>query len=99
MQYPIQDVIGADFTVYEGDSSPEGYYCYASQNMDGPWVLLGTWNGTTQFNLATGGLTQAQFIKILDDGDGTAVAPDAGFDLDAIKATDIVPVELVSFTA
>jgi hypothetical protein len=99
MQYPIPDVSGNDFTVYEGDTSPEGYYCYAGSTIDGPWILLGTGSGTTQFDLSGSGLSQAQFIRILDDGDGTAVAPNAGFDLDAIKATDVIPVELVSFTA
>ncbi len=99
MQYPIPDVTGTDFTVYEGDSSPEGYYCYAGQSIDGPWVLLGTGNGTTQFNLSGSGLSQAQFIRIVDDGDGVANQANAGFDLDAIKATDVIPVELVSFTA
>ena len=99
MQFPIPNVAGADFIVYEGDSSPEGYYCYAGQTIDGPWISLGTGSGTTQFDLQTGGLSQAQFIRILDDGDGTAVAPNAGFDLDGIKGVDIVPVELVSFSA
>jgi hypothetical protein len=99
MQYPIPDGVGADFTVYEGDTSPEGYYCYVGQTIDGPWLLLGLGNGTTQFDISSSGLAQAQFIKILDDGDGTAITANAGFDLDAIKATDIVPVELVSFTA
>ena len=99
MQFPIPDGMGADFTVYEGDTSPEGYYCYVGQSIDGPWILLGLGNGTTQFDLSSSGLTQAQFIKILDDGDGTAITANAGFDLDAIKATDIVPVELVSFSA
>jgi hypothetical protein len=99
MQYPVPDVTGADFTVYEGDTSPEGYYCYAGSTIDGPWILLGTGSGTTQFDLSGSGLTEAQFIRIVDDGDGTSVAPNAGFDLDAVQATDIVPVELVSFTA
>jgi hypothetical protein len=99
MQYPITDVTGADFTVYEGDTSPEGYNCYAGSTIDGPWIFLGTGSGTTQFDLAGSGLSQAQFIRILDDGDGSAVAPNAGFDLDAIQATDVVPVEFVSFTA
>ncbi|MBT8386843.1 MAG: T9SS type A sorting domain-containing protein [Ignavibacteria bacterium] len=99
MQYPIPDGTGSDFIVYEGDTSPEEYYCYVGQTIDGPWILLGFGNGTTQFDLSSSGLTQAQFIKILDDGDGTAITPNAGFDLDAIKATDIVPVELVSFSS
>ncbi len=99
MQYPIPDVNGSDFILYEGDTSPEGYNCYAGQTLDGPWILLGTGNGTTQFDLTGSGLVNAQFIRIVDDGDGTAIAPNAGFDLDAIKATDVVPVELISFTA
>jgi len=85
--------------VYEGDTSPEGYYCYVGQTIDGPWILLGPGNGTTQFDLSSSGFAQAQFIKILDDGDGTAITANAGFDLDAIMANDIVPVELVSFSA
>jgi len=99
MLNPIIDGAGSDLIVYEGDSSPEGYYCYAGQTIDGPWHLLGPGTGTTQFDLAASGLAEAQFIRILDDGDGTAIAQYAGFDLDAIKATDIIPVELVSFTA
>ena len=99
MQNPIVDGAGSDLIVYEGDSSPEGYYCYAGQAIDGPWQLLGTGLGTTQFDLATSGLAEAQFIKILDDGDGTATAPNAGFDLDAIETLNIIPVELMSFTA
>jgi hypothetical protein len=99
MQNPIVDGTGSDLIVYEGDSSPEGYYCYAGQTIDGPWQLLGTGTGTAQFDLAASGLAEAQFIKILDDGDGTAIAPNAGFDLDAIEALNIIPVELISFTA
>ncbi|MCW8960811.1 MAG: T9SS type A sorting domain-containing protein, partial [Ignavibacteriaceae bacterium] len=99
MQLPITNGAGADFTVFEGDTSSEGYYCYAGQTIDGPWVSLGTGNGTTQFDLQTGGLAEAQFIKIVDDGDGIANQADAGFDLDAIEAYSVVPVELVSFTA
>ena len=99
MQYPVTDVSGTDFTVYEGDTSPEGYSCYAGQTIDGPWLLLGTGIGTTQFDLLTAGLAEAQFIKIVDDGDGIANSADAGFDLDAIEGNDIVPVELISFIA
>jgi len=99
MQYPIIDGAGSDLIVYEGDSSPEGYYCYAGQTIDGPWQLLGTGTGTTQFDLAISGLADAQYIRILDDGDGSATAPNAGFDLDAIETLSVIPVELISFTA
>jgi len=99
MQYPVSNDPGNDFIVHEGDASPEGYACYVGTSIDGPWHLLGLGNGTTQFDIATSGLASARFIKIVDDGDGIANQANAGFDLDAIEAYDIVPVELSSFTA
>ena len=86
MQDVIPDGAGNDFVVHEGDTSPEGYTVYAGETMDGPWISLGTGNGTTEFDLATGGVVGTQFIKIEDDGDGIATAPDAGFDLDAVES-------------
>ena len=88
MQYPVIDGPGDDFIVYEGDSSPEGFTCYAGETIDGPWISLGNGNGTTEFDLSNSGLPEARFIKILDDGDGSAVAPNAGFDLDAIEGME-----------
>ncbi|MCD4745888.1 MAG: PKD domain-containing protein, partial [Bacteroidales bacterium] len=90
MQYPIVDGPDEDIRVIEGDASPEGYTCYAGETMDGPWVSLGTGTGTTEFDLATGGFIEAQFIKILDDGDGSANVADAGFDLDAMQSLEPV---------
>ena len=88
MQYPISDGPGNDFIVYEGDDTPEGYDCYVALSMDGPWVFLGEGNGTTEFNIANAFINNIQFIKIDDDGDGTANVNDAGFDLDAIEVID-----------
>lgn len=85
MQYPIPDGPGNDFTVYEGDTTPEGYTVYAGETCDGPWMNLGTGIGTMDFDLANGSLIEAQFIKIADDGDGAANIADAGFDLDAVE--------------
>jgi hypothetical protein len=99
MQYPVANVSGADFIIHEGDTSPEGYFCYVGSGIDGPWYLVGSGNSTTSFDISSSGLQEAQFIKIVDDGDGVAIQANAGFDLDAIEAIDIVPVELVSFTA
>jgi hypothetical protein len=99
MQYPVLNGQGNDFIVHEGDASAEGYTCYVGTSIDGPWFSLGVGNGTTQFDIATSGLTSARFIKIVDDGDGIANQANAGFDLDAIEAYDIVPVELLSFSA
>jgi len=90
MQNPVFDGPGSDLIVYEGDATLEGFTCYAGSTIDGPWISLGTGSGTTQFDIATSGLPEAQYIKILDDGDGTAGSANAGFDLDAVKALEPV---------
>lgn len=84
MQNPILDGPGNDFTIFESDASPEGYTCYISNSIDGPWASLGTATGTASFDLINTGIAEARYIKIVDDGDGTATVADAGFDLDAI---------------
>ncbi|MBC8487124.1 MAG: hypothetical protein H8D45_13935, partial [Bacteroidetes bacterium] len=88
MQYPVIDGPGPDIIVYEGDATPEGYTCYVGETIDGPWLSLGTGSGTTDFDIALSGLPEAQYIKIVDDGDGSASVADAGFDLDAIEALE-----------
>jgi PKD repeat protein len=90
MQYPVPDGPGPDLIVYEGDATAEGYTFYVGSTIDGPWISLGTGSGTTEFDIAGSGLSDAQYIKLLDDGDGTANAANAGFDLDAIEALDPV---------
>lgn len=86
MQYPVLDGPEFDIIVYEGDETPEIYTCYVGETMDGPWHTLGAGVGTSEFDIASAGIPEAQFIKILDDGDGNANSPNAGFDLDAIEA-------------
>jgi len=81
----IYNGTGNDFRIYEGDTSPEGYTCYVSQNMDGPWTNLGTGSSTTAFDLSTSPISGIRYVKILDDGDGATNANDAGFDLDGIE--------------
>ncbi|MBN2016763.1 MAG: T9SS type A sorting domain-containing protein [Candidatus Cloacimonetes bacterium] len=95
MQYPIVDGPYNDFTVYEGDASPEGYDCYVANSIDGPFCIVGSGIGTTEFDLGDSDISEAQFIKIVDDGDGTATANDAGFDLDAISTEFIQGANLV----
>ena len=87
MQNPIYDGPGNDFVIYEGDSSPEGYSCYIGETADGPWNMVGTSEGTTEFDIA-GALVYGQFIKIVDDGDGSQNVADAGFDLDAVQSLE-----------
>jgi len=89
MQKPVYDGTGNDIKIYEGDASPEGYNLYAGQSFYGPWILIGTGSGTTEFDFA-GKIANAQYIKILDDGDGSATGADIGFDLDAVEAINPV---------
>ena len=88
MQYPVVEGPGNDIKIYEGDVSAEGYTCFVGEFIDGPWYSLGTASGTTEFDISVTGLVEAQFVKIVDDGDGVQTAPDAGFDLDAVEALE-----------
>jgi zinc carboxypeptidase len=88
MQYPFTNGPEADFCVFEGDPSSEGYECFVSMNMDGPWIDLGPGLGTTDFDLSNSILNAARYIKIVDDGDGPSTGNKVGFDLDAIQAVE-----------
>jgi len=89
MGTPIPNLTGNDIKIVEGDTSPEGFSCYAGQSLDGPWQLLGQGTGTTEFDLSNIPLvTEARYFKIVDDGDGSASAPNAGFDIDAIQGLE-----------
>ena len=86
MQYPVEDGDGADILVHEGDATPEGYTVYASAFKDGPWTWIGDGIGTSGFDLASANIPDIQYLRILDDNDGTASIEDSGFDLDAVEA-------------
>lgn len=85
MQTPVTDGIGNDVKIFEGDATPEGYTLYAGPSFYGPWVSIGTGNGSTEFDFA-GKIASAQYIKIVDDGDGSSTGADIGFDFDAAEA-------------
>ncbi|MEO0074356.1 MAG: M14 family zinc carboxypeptidase, partial [candidate division WOR-3 bacterium] len=74
---------GADFTVYEDDSDPEGYRVDVSDNPLGPWTFVGWDTGTASFDLGT--TSSFRYIKITDDS-GAVSGAAAGFDLDAVEA-------------
>ncbi|MCD4773705.1 MAG: succinylglutamate desuccinylase/aspartoacylase family protein, partial [Bacteroidales bacterium] len=84
----IVDGPGNDIIVFEGDTSAEEFFFFASEFMDGPWTFLGTGTGTSEFNLLDGNINNVRYFKIQDDGDGDANMDNAGFDLDAIKAIE-----------
>lgn len=98
MGTPVVDGEGNDIIVYENDATPEGYFLYAGQTMDGPWELLGNATGNHEFDLLASGLPDARYIKIKDDGDGQSQVADAGFDLDAVEGiVRIVPADSTGF--
>jgi hypothetical protein len=84
----VLDGPGSEIKIYEGDNDAEGYACYVSQSLDGPWTYLGTGNGSTQFNFTSQGIQEARYIRIDDDGNGSASGNNAGFDLDAVEALE-----------
>ncbi|MCD4792805.1 MAG: T9SS type A sorting domain-containing protein [Bacteroidales bacterium] len=97
MQNIIYDGLGNDVKIFEGDASPETYDCFAGGTADGPWVFIGTGTGTTEFDFA-GMISEAQFIRIEDDGDGLQNEDNAGFDLDAVEALEHVSGVYLSVT-
>jgi hypothetical protein len=74
-----------DLKVIEGDSTDDGYQVYVSSNWNGPWVLVGSGMGTTEFDLDGLSVDWARYVKIVDDGDGDAYEIKPGADIDAIQ--------------
>jgi PKD repeat protein len=81
----IHDGPGDDLKVIEGGTPDEGFLCYASTTMDGQWILLDTATGTASFDLSSGPIDKARYIRIRDDNDGPQYGEDAGYDLDAVE--------------
>ena len=81
----IHDGPGDDLKVIEGGTPDEGFLCYASKTMDGPWILLDTATGTASFDLSSGPIEKARYIRIKDDNDGPQYGAGIGYDLDAIQ--------------
>ena len=74
-----------DLKVYEGGATDDGYSVYVSSDWEGPWVFLGTGMGTAEFDLASGPIESARYVKIVDDGDGNPYELDPGVDIDAVQ--------------
>jgi uncharacterized repeat protein (TIGR01451 family) len=83
---PIIDLPDAnDLRVYEGGPTNDGYSVYVSQDWNGPWVFLGAGMGTAEFDLASGSIAEARYVRIVDDGDGNAYELNPGVDIDAVQ--------------
>jgi len=74
-----------DFKIFEGGSTQDGYNVYVSSNWSGPWVSMGLAVGTTEFDLANFSVESAQFIKIVDDNNGSPSEQNPGVDIDAVQ--------------
>jgi hypothetical protein len=90
------DVLEGLFEVVEASDAAgeEGYQVYVSNGWEGPWSSLGSGTGTDTFDVTSSGLSEARFVRIVDDGDGSASAPTAGYDLDAVQPVVIPGVQL-----
>jgi len=82
----ISDLPNAsDLKVFEGGSTTDGYTVYVSPNWNGPWTNVGTRMGTAEFDLATSSVESARYVKIVDDGTGSASEMNPGVDIDAVQ--------------
>ncbi len=81
----IVDGPGMDVRVYEGGFVAEYFDCYVSNNWNGPWSLLGRSKGSSNFDIASSGLTSARYVRIVDDGNGNANESYPGYDLEAVR--------------
>jgi hypothetical protein len=96
---PIQDSPGDDFMVYEGnDGTNEGYSVYLSNDWNDGWLLCGADTGTASFDVSTTGMTQARYVRVIDDGNLQG-GQYAGFDLDAIHFFTPTGIEAPNFAA
>jgi hypothetical protein len=75
----------ADFKIFEEDGSSDSYEVYVSSNWSGPWTNLGLATGTTEFDLNDYSVSEAQFVRIIDDNDGDAYETNPGADIDAVQ--------------
>lgn len=81
---PIRNYQGVDFTIIEGDLTPENYTVALSNDWRGSWFSYPTSSGTVNFDLATVNMDSARYIRIIDASGSSSTDPYAGFDLDAI---------------
>jgi hypothetical protein len=85
----IIDQLGADLKVHETGYGcggvNEAYTVYASNSPVGPWVSLGSGNGTATFNIG-GLLPKARYVKIVDPNGLDNYSGTPGADIDAIEA-------------
>jgi len=74
-----------DFIIYEGDEIEDGYSVYVSDGWNGPWTFVDDGLGTTEFDLEGIEVVDPRFVRIVDDGDGSASEEKPGCDIDCVQ--------------
>jgi hypothetical protein len=74
----IVDGTGPDVRVTEYPNASHAVQCSVSNSWTGPWISLGSGNGTCSFDLAGHGISIARYVKL---GSGSS-----GYSLDAVEA-------------
>ncbi len=88
---------GADFKVIQAGSINKGYTVSGGNNIDGPFTMIGTGNGTTSFELGGTPLSKVRYLYIKDGGSGASYGVGMGFNLDAVEM--LTPPLIVNFSA
>ncbi|MBN1619397.1 carboxypeptidase regulatory-like domain-containing protein [candidate division WOR-3 bacterium] len=86
--FPVLDGPGYDLIVHEAqDGITDSCFVYIGNSPEyaGTWHYLGKISGNDSFDIASTGLTQARYVKIMDDGSTTSGST-PGYDLDAVHA-------------
>ncbi len=85
---PVTDLSGYDIFIYEGNDGQiencEVYIGNSPETFD-TWYLLGTAHGTDSFDISSSGLSEARYVRVVDDGSSTSGST-PGYDLDAVHS-------------
>ncbi|MGC9365671.1 MAG: M14 family zinc carboxypeptidase [bacterium] len=85
--HPVFNKSGFDLKVFEGnDGTTEACSVYVGNNptWSGPWEFAGMVNGTGEIDISGTGLSQARYLMLVDDGDGSYSGSYPGYDLDGV---------------
>jgi hypothetical protein len=75
----------SDLKVFEAGPTTDGYSVSVSTNWNGPWTNIGAGMGTAEFDFANASVESARYVKIVDDGTGSASEMNPGVDIDAVQ--------------
>lgn len=86
---PVRNRPGPDMIVYEGnDGTAEACSVYVGNfpTWTGPWYFVGMASGTSEIDINPSNLTEARYVLLVDDGNGSYTGGTPGYEVDAIQA-------------